>query len=154
MRRSPPPRVKTVASPWRNLSIAAWAQSCLNRGCAYFYHTARFTAQGDRRPRGVPVLKVYASQWLRPKKLRIFESEGVESTENVEMGNQSIVQTMTMPNFKARKAESEKRSKREARAFAFPFAIFCCLFSFKSRTLRLRARCHHSIASVGRPYSG
>ena len=80
-----------------------------------------------------PCYKVYASQWLRPKKLRIFESEGVESTENVEMGNQSIVQTMTMPNFKARKAESEKRSKREARAFAFLSATFCCLFSLKGR---------------------
>ena len=56
MRRSPPPRVKTVASPWRNLSIAAWAQSCLQPGCAYSYHTARFTAKGDRRPRDVPVL--------------------------------------------------------------------------------------------------
>ena len=54
----------------------------------------------------------------------------------------------------ARKAESEKRSKREARAFAFLSANFCCLFSFKSRTLRLRARCYHSVASVGRPYSG
>ena len=72
MRRSPPPRVKTVASPWRNLSIAAWAQSCLTGGAP----TSTTPRDLLHRVTGVrvmcPCCKVYASQWLRPKKLRIF----------------------------------------------------------------------------------
>ena len=77
-----------------------------------------------------PCCEVHASQWLRPRKLRIFEGEGVDSTEN-KIARAEVNRESENCDAKLKSSKSAERDEEQVRSSSECkfFWNFCCLFS-------------------------
>ena len=130
--------MKTVASPWSNLSIAAWVQSFLNRGAPPSTTMSCLVLLLILLVKDSVMClccKVYADQWLQPKKLWILEAQGHRSRFlqkeifaiiNMQISRLLQSKPQKLEKWRAKQGASVKLQRISNCNFRSHFSLKCC----------------------------